>query len=285
MRFPEGVTNHPINKRRKKEILVSVWDFGPIPSQKERWYYANNDHPAKFRPLLIRAILQIYGESPVLDPMCGVATTNVEASLLGMKNWGIEYEQRYIDRAKTNIRALGKKLLNKKLGESTIIKGDARHLPFNKNKFGLIVFSPPYFNAIRHRSRIKGKWYKSKRLMKTHQGYSSDKNNIGNSTNYQEYLKDMLQVYSECFRVLKPGRFCVVIVKDLRRKRLTVPLGCDNVKLLSNAGFGIFDIIINNMYFLNFWMLHHAINNQKRRIPTTLRVHEYVIVAKKPEDK
>jgi DNA modification methylase len=285
VKFPRGTTIHPINKHRKKEVLVSVWDFGPVPWQKARWYYANNNHPAKFTPSIIRAILQIYGKKPTLDPMCGVGTTNVEASLLGIKNWGMDYEQKYVNRAKANIKALGEKFPNKKLGKSTIIKGDARHLPFNKNKFGIIAFSPPYFNAISHRPRIKAKWYKSKRLMKTHQGYSAYKNNIGNSKDYQGYLKDMLQVYSECFRVLKPGRFCVVIVKDLRRKRLIVPLGCDTVKLLSKAGFGIFDIIINNMYFLSFWMLHHAIADQQKHIPTALKTHEYVIVAKKPENK
>lgn len=285
MTFPKGTANHPINKRREKKILVSIWDFGAIPWQKERWYYTKNDHPAKFRPPLVRAILQIYGKNPILDPMCGSGTTNVEASLLGMKSWGIEYEQKYVDQAKANVKALKDKFPHKELGESIIAKGDARCLPFSKDKFGVIVFSPPYFNAIKHHPHIKKKWYKTKRLMRIHQGYSADKNNIGNSRNYQEYLKDMLKVYSECVRVLKPGRFCVVIVKDLRRKRLTLPLGFDTVRLLRNAGFGIFDIIINHMYFLNFWMLHHAIKDQERRIPTTLRVHEYVIIAKKPDDK
>lgn len=265
--------------------MVSVWDFGPIPWQKSRWYYANNNHPAKFRPSLIRAILQVYGKSSVLDPMCGVGTTNVEASLLGMRSQGVEYEQKYVKRAKANVNALRKRFPGKELGKTVIAKGDARHLPFSKNKFGAIAFSPPYFNAIGYRPRIKAKWYKSKRLMRTHQGYSADENNIGNSKEYQGYLKDMHKVYSECFRVLKAGRFCVVIVKDLRRKRLTVPLGCDTVKLLRDAGFGIFDIIINNMYFMSFWMLHHATADQQKHIPTALKTHEYVIVAKKPENK
>ncbi len=51
---------------------------------KRRSYYPCNDQPAKMRPSLARAILQIYGESPVLDPMAGVGITLVEAMLLEM---------------------------------------------------------------------------------------------------------------------------------------------------------------------------------------------------------
>lgn len=38
----------------------------------------------------------------------------------------------------------------------------------------------------------------------------------------------------------------VVVVKDIRRKGLTIPLGADTIKLCQLAGFEVFDIIINN---------------------------------------
>ena len=61
------------------------------PSSKREKLLRGNDHPAKMRPSLARAILQIYGESPVLDPMAGIGTTLVEAMLLGMDAVGVEY--------------------------------------------------------------------------------------------------------------------------------------------------------------------------------------------------
>jgi len=97
--FPNGTTEHPINKSGKKKILVSVWDFGAVHPQSERSYYLCNDHPAKMRPCLARAILQIYGESPVLDPMAGIGTTLVEAMLLGMNAVGVEYERKFVKQA------------------------------------------------------------------------------------------------------------------------------------------------------------------------------------------
>ena len=46
--------------------------------------------------------------------------------------------------------------------------------------------------------------------------YSKDRKNIGNTLG-RTYLGGMLKVYTECFRVLKPGKFMVVVVKDIQR--------------------------------------------------------------------
>lgn len=92
----------------------------------------------------------------------------------------------------------------------------------------------------------------------------------------------MVKVYSEYFRVLKLNKFMIVVVKDIRRKGLTIPLGADKIKLCQLAGFDVFDIIVNNMYFPSFWQLTHAQKTQTKGIPITLRTHEYVLVIKKP---
>jgi len=55
------------------------------------------------KPCLARAISQIYGESPLLDPMAGIGTTLVEAMLLGMDAVGVEYEKKFVDQANKNI--------------------------------------------------------------------------------------------------------------------------------------------------------------------------------------
>jgi len=400
--FPNSTTEHPINKSGKKKILVSVWDFGAVHPQSERSYYLCNDHPAKMRPCLARAILQIYGQSPVLDPMAGVGTTLVEAMFLGMDAVGVEFEKKFVYQTNKNIEHIKELFLKKNLGKAVCIKGDARNLlclntqrinsilfsppyfnalkkgdegPSSKNKripyqerikrfqgystdssnignlpqFGSIVLSPPYFDAL---SITKGGGSKSSVLYeesteelqmkrsgpfavkknlptpysskdgnignisefgsiifsppycgvmdaKRHVGgiasrdpqlaktgfYSKDEDSIGNIRNERTYLGEMFKVYSECYRVLKLGKFMVVVVKDIRRKGLTVPLGCDTVKLLQLAGFEIFDIIVNKMYFPSFWQLTHAQKTQAKGVPMTLRTHEYVIVAKKPYSK
>ncbi|MEM1661187.1 MAG: DNA methyltransferase [Candidatus Bathyarchaeia archaeon] len=404
MIFPNGTTEHPINKSGKKKLLVSVWDFKPVHPQSERSYYLCNDHPAKMRPCLARAILQIYGESPVLDPMAGIGTTLIEAMLLGMDAVGVEFEKKFVDQANKNIEHVRKLFPNKNLGNAICIKGDARDLScLNNQRVNSVIFSPPYFNSMRSQvssekeamkkylnsikqaKRVGGKPI-SKALARSNLGYGTSKDNIGNITkfgsilfsppyfdalsinkgggskssilyeestqelqmkrsglfavkknlpapysskngnignisefgsiifntplreanrsyriakkDYEEkfgkdenlkdicfgrtYLGEMFKVYSECYRVLKPNKFMVVVVKDIRRKGLTIPLGADTIKLCQLVGFEVFDIVVNKMYFPSFWQLTHAQKTQAKGIPMTLRTHEYVLVFKKP---
>jgi DNA modification methylase len=119
--------------------------------------------------------------------------------------------------------------------------------------------------------------------------YSRDKNNVGNMIG-KTYVGEMLKVYRECYRVLKPGKFMVVIVKDIQRNWKTVPLGAETIKLCQLAGFDCHDIIINKMYFPSFWMLSLAKKAQKEDVVKTekfhaLKSHEYVFVFRKPLDR
>ena len=339
--LPEGVFQHPINKARKRKLFVSVWDFEATYPQGERKHYLFNNHPAKMRPPLARAILQIYGESPVLDPMSGIATTCVEASLLGMDSFGLEYERKFVDQARKNIQHLKRLFPDKKLGRAEIIKGDARFLSHIFQKANSIVFSPPYFNAIKKGGEGPGadnNKISYRESIKRFQGYSADKwnigntgkygfnsivfsppygeankgggiakngyegkhgkdiglknrcdrpisgdlNNIGNLTYGRTYLSEMFKIYSECYKVLRPGKFMVVVVKDIRRKGLVIPIAADTIKLCQLAGFDVFDIIINKMYFPSFWQVNRAIKDQEERNQHPLRVHEYVLVFRKP---
>ena len=148
----------------------------------------------------------------------------------------------------------------------------------NISEFGSIIFSPPYFCSISDIVKSRYNYLKTKRGVSRRQ----DKNNIVNVQYGRNYLGEMFKVYSECFRVLKPNKFMVIVVKDIRRKGLTIPLGADTIKLCQLAGFEVFDIIVNKMYFPSFWQLTHAQKAQAKGIPMTLRIHEYVLVFRKP---
>ena len=419
MYLPYGTTEHPINKSGKRKILVSVWDFKAVHPQSERSYYLCNDHPAKMRPSLARAILQVYGEPPVLDPMAGIGTTLVEAMLLGMSAIGVELEKKFVRQANKNIKHVKKLFPNKKLGRAICVQGDARKLSLvlKKKKVRSILFSPPYWKAMRsqassekeamkkylssvkHARKVGGKPI-SKALAIASIGYSTSKENIGNLTRFgsiifsppyfdalsmkkgggskaailheestkelqlkrsgpfavkknlptpysskqenignlsefgsiifsppyegalnaskhvggissrdpqlastgqysrdkknigntlgKTYLGEMFKVYSECYRVLKPGKFMVVVVKDIQRNWKTIPLGADTIKLCQLAGFDVHDIIINKMYFPSFWMLNLAKKSQRKQNKGTrkfhaLKTHEYVLVFRKPD--
>ena len=203
MDLPYGTTEHPINKSGKRKILVSVWDFKAVHPQSERSYYLCNDHPAKMRPSLARAILQLYGESPVLDPMAGIGTTLVEAMLLGMDAVGVEYEKKFVKQANKNIGHMRKLFPNRELGKAICVQGDARNLSsvLGKRKVKSILFSPPYFDALSLRkgggSKTSIEYEEStKELQLKRSGpfavkknlptpYSSKQDNIGNLAPHQ----------------------------------------------------------------------------------------------------
>lgn len=64
----------------------------------------------------------------------------------------------------------------------------------------LVITSPPYFN-------IKD-YFKDGKQEKTHS--KSENKDIGNQDSYDTYLKEMLKVWKECWRVLKPnGKLCI----------------------------------------------------------------------------
>lgn len=296
----EGTTNHPANKNKKKEILVSVWDFGAIRPQAEREHYVCSDHPAKMRPSLAKAILQIYGESPVFDPMAGIGTTLVEAMLRGTDSIGVEFERKFVDQANKNIEHVKSVNTSNHLGRAVCIQGDARDLShlsddFNKENvggkkdsglFGSVIFSPPFGEANKGSGIAKkgyeGKYGRDEELKdRCDRALSQDESNISNLCHSGTYLEEMFKVYGECYRVLKPGKFMVVVVRDIRRRGLTIPLGADTIKLCQTAGFKVFDVIINKIRSPSFWQLNRAKKDQERGINHPLRTHEYVLVFKK----
>ena len=300
-------------------------------------------------PTLANAILRLYGESPVLDPMAGIGTTLVEAILLGMDAVGVELERKFVNQANENIRYIRKDFAdqNPNLGHAKCLYGDARFLcklELDKT-FSSIIFSPPYATSNTFNDLKFVLPRRNEPVVKTEQSavHYDDRNNIGRISSYghfnsilfsppygeqhgkggsifnedgtvtekfkdkfrssgirrkgfldvsspdnldnirygRSYLGEMLKAYSECYRVLAPGKFMTVVVKDIKRDSLTVPLAADTIKLCQSVGFQLYDIIVNKTYFPSFWSVNRAKRDQLKGIMHPLRNHEYVLVLKK----
>jgi len=97
----------------------------------------------------------------------------------------------------------------------TILTGDARKMPIEDKAVDLIVTSPPYVNAL--------DYYRTHMYNMLWLGmdfFSFKKNEIGGHSHFinnrfrllSEYLADMLRSMIEMNRVLKVGKFCVIVV-------------------------------------------------------------------------
>src|SRR3954470_16814812 len=88
----------------------------------------STQHPARMLPAIAVHAVAAYTRPGdlVLDPMCGIGTTLVEAVRLGRDAIGVEYEPRWADIAAANLRRAQEQGAT---GRGTVVHGDATTLP------------------------------------------------------------------------------------------------------------------------------------------------------------
>jgi tRNA G10 N-methylase Trm11 len=80
----------------------------------------------------------------------------------------------------------------------------------------------------------------------------SSTNNIGNLKK-ETYLEAMLKVYTEMFKVLKPGGKAIVVVKPFIRDRKSVDLPLHSWLLLEKVGFKLVKVYKFRLPTTSFW--------------------------------
>ncbi|HOX58237.1 MAG TPA: hypothetical protein P5205_19230 [Candidatus Paceibacterota bacterium] len=98
------------------------------------------------------------------------------------------------------------------MAEATAVRGDARKLPLENESVEGVLFSPPYSFAIDYLENDSFHLnYLGVDLEELRKGMVGLR---GGSLRekFELYREDMEQVMAECARVLRPGRFCTVVV-------------------------------------------------------------------------
>lgn len=234
--------------------MTSVWSF----PQRGDWA----THDAKWRgnwsPYIPRNIILRYSNEGdcILDQFVGGGTTLVEAKLLNRNIVGLDVNDIALARCrgKVNFSHEGAN------GKVTIREGDARELDFlTDNSIDLICTHPPYANIIHYSEG---------------QNLPNDLSNL----DVKDFLEQMKLVASECYRVLKKGKFCAILMGDTRKKGHIIPMSFDVMKLFEATGFTIKEIIIkqqHNCKATGYW----AKNSIKYNF--FLIAHEYLFIFKK----
>ena len=96
------------HSQTQQPLPLSVWPTAQQPAAAQRagrYLPASTAHPAKMLPAIARHAITAYSQPGdlVLDPMCGIGTTLVEAVHLGRHAVGVELEPRWADLARANI--------------------------------------------------------------------------------------------------------------------------------------------------------------------------------------
>lgn len=230
----------------------------------------------------------------VLDPMCGVGTTLIEAARLHRRALGVEIEARWVGLARANIdHALGS-AKKKGVSRPNVHHGDARDLTAAllgrlAGRVDLVVTSPPY--GCDAGIIDKPGWLSGRRLCPPEsRNYSADVANLGHARG-ERYAADMAAVYASCFEVLRPGGLLVTVTKNTRRAGRCLDLAGHTVELARQAGFRYLQHVVALLGPIrdsricarpSFWQLSQTRRARAAGAPAHLVVHEDVCVFAKP---
>lgn len=202
---------------------TTVWSF------PERGKWAT--HQASFRgnwaPQIPRNLILRYSKSNdlVLDQMCGCGTTLIECKLTGRNAIGFDINPKAVELAKKNL--IFEIPTNINIGVKV---GDARNLKdVEDNSIDLIATHPPYADIIK---------------------YSEGKieEDLSNIHSIDKFCDEMKKITAECFRVLKPKKYCGILIGDTRRKTYFTPIAYRVMQHFIDAGFKLKEDIIKHQW-------------------------------------
>jgi DNA modification methylase len=190
-------------------------------------------HPAKFPETMAREFIEFFTKpgQVVLDPMAGTGSTLVAALRAGRNSYGVELNPIYADIARHAIEA--ERL---SLGESAsqlaslVITANAADVSSWFYQYSLplvdyVLTSPPYWNMLHAKGAMT---QKARRLDPAKDlVYSEDPDDLGNESDYNEFISRLVKIYAGLKTCLKPGAYLSIIVKNVKKGGRLYPLAWD----------------------------------------------------------
>lgn len=231
---------------------TTVWSF----PNRGKWLTHNAKYRGNWAPQIPGNLIRLYSKEgdTVLDPMVGSGTTLIEAKSLGRQGIGFDIHSEVVKLAQESCEFSCDKCY-----KPDIKQGDARNMEsLRSNSIDLIATHPPYLNIIKY-------------------GESPIDGDLSSSGSLQKFCDEIEKVARECYRVLKPGRYCAILIGDTRRRRHYVPLAFPVMQRFLKVGFILKEDIIkiqHNCMTTRYW------SAQKKDF--LLIMHEHLFVFRKP---
>ena len=236
---------------------ISVWnDIRWTPEELQL------PHPAMFPTMLVERLIECFtrsGDRRILDPFAGSGATLAAAEKLGREGIGFEIYPEFVRAARQRAPA------------ARIVQADARELGrhLEPESVDFCVTSPPYWDILTQKRTAD---YKKVRH------YGNAGRDLGRIGSYEAFLEELAKVFAEVLRVLRPGRYMVVNVMDLRKKSRFYPFHADLAARLRDLGFVFDDLVI--------WDRRQEYNHLRPLgYPAVFRInkiHEYLLIFQKP---
>ncbi|MDD2871162.1 MAG: DNA methyltransferase [Candidatus Gracilibacteria bacterium] len=249
----------------------TVWSF----PRRGNWITHNSKYRGNWSPEVVRNLILRYSKEGdyLLDPMIGGGTTAIEAKLLNrnlicydINPEAIALTKSLLDFEEMELEhindCLEKHELNKnKWGKVKIIHRDAteKNKELKKESIDFVLMHPPYVDIIKYSD-------------------GKIKEDLSNIHNIDKFCDEIEKIAKESYRVLKPGKYCAVLMGDTRREKMYQPLAFKVMERFLKVGFALKEDIIkvqHNCKATGFWV------NKSKQANFLLIMHEHLFIFKK----
>ncbi len=273
---------------------LSVWPVAQQTAREQRrgrYLPASTAHPGKMLPELARTVVRAYSDPGelVLDPMCGIGTTLVEAIHLDRDAVGVELEPRWAALAAGNVT------LAQEQGapaHALCLRGDARRLGRGlldelAGTVALILTSPPYGPSLH--GQVKAGH--GRPVEKWDDRYSRNRDNLAHLPSGRgragrpSFADALAEILAGCRRMLAPEGRLVLTARPYRSQGALVDLPGQIIALAAGAGLALAERRVALLSGLrggelvprtSFFQLQHQRSGAIRRM--LLIAHEDVLV-------
>jgi len=238
---------------------TTVWSF----PERGDWATHNPSFRGNWAPQIPRNLILRYSRPGdlVLDQMCGCGTTLIECKLTGRNAMGYDINPNMVQMTRRNLRFK----VRSDIPEVSIQVecGDARNLgsKVEDNSIDFIATHPPYADIIKYSDgKVEG--------------------DLSNIHNIDDFCEEMKKVASECLRVLKPKKYCGILIGDTRRKTYFTPIAYRVMQNFIDAGFKLKEDIIKHQWNCKstpYW------RQKSKNYNFLLIMHEHLFVFEKSQ--
>ncbi len=225
MTTTEPADTKGVDPRNKlNDLTAKEWIAETVSVWRQKGLGANHpdaqiekQHPAPFSFTDVSRIIRFFTKAgqTVLDPFVGIGSTLKAAALEGRRGIGIELNPEFVELTRLRLeRELRGGLFPSE--EQQILEGDARELlpRIETDSVHLVVTSPPYWQIL-HKKDHKARQERIEKGLATR--YSEDDpRDLGNIEEYDAFLKELVGIFGECTRILKPNGHLCAVVGDFR---------------------------------------------------------------------
>ncbi len=198
-------------------------------------------HPAKYPETLAQEFIEFFTKEGqfVFDPMVGTGSTLIAALRAGRHSAGIELNPVYAETAREIIETE-----RDELGETTskltceTITGDARNacdilVDHDFPPIDYVITSPPYWDMLHAAGAETQRERRHDDDLDVQ--YSDNPTDMGNIHDYEQFLGELINIYTQIKTHLAVNAYLTIIVKNVKKGGRIYPLAWDLARELDKV--------------------------------------------------